>query len=183
MTAPLPIAPPFGFSGHNGSGVTLPPNVAAQRGVQGMTRALQIPMPEVYPIPDAHEFNALGSIVSPGVSVNTAITGCTFDIPENSLAIIRGVNIFITNMLATTNILWSLTRDGAPLPGYQGISMFPRASAFVGNGFDSFLRVRGKCTIAMIFSNVDGAAYTIGGGFSGWFWPETSDARWRAAGE
>jgi hypothetical protein len=183
MTAPLPVSPPFGFGAGNGSGVTLPPNVAAQRGVINMTRALQIPMPEVFPIPDAHEFNITGSVASPGAANNVAITGCTFDIPDASLAIIRSVSLYITGMIATTNVLWSLLRDNQPLPGYQNISIFPRAVASIGLSLDAFLRVRGKCTISMQFSNIDGAAYVVGGAFSGWYWPETSDARWRATGE
>jgi hypothetical protein len=148
-----------------------------------MTRALDIPLPEVFPIPDAKEFNVLGSIASGGAQNNILITGTSFDIPTSNIAIIRSVALYVAPMLATTNITWSLTVNGQPVPGYQGLSIFPRPAAQVTNSFDSFIRLQGPVTVAVIFSNLDGAAYQVGASFSGWFWPNTSDARWRAAGE
>ena len=183
MTAPLPIAPPYGFAGHSGGGVVLPPNVVADRGGVMMTLALDLPLPEVFPIPDAKEFNVLGSIASAGVQNNIIITGSTFSIPTSNLAIIRNVALYIAPMLTTTNVVWSLTVNGQPVSGYQNLSIFPRPAAQVTNTFDSFIRLRGPVDVAVIFSNLDGAAYQIGASYSGWFWPETSDSRWRAAGE
>jgi hypothetical protein len=183
MTAPLPVSPPFGFSGSRGQGTVLPPNIIAA-GVGGvMARQLDVPLPEVYPIPDAKEFNILGSIASPGAQANILIAGTTFVIPTSNLAIIRGVSLYIAPMLITTNVTWSLTANGQPLPGYQNLSIFPRPAAQVTNSFDAFLRLRGEVTLGVIFTNTDGAAYTIGASYSGWFWPETSDQRWRERGE
>jgi len=185
MTAPLPVSRPWGLgSGNNGGrGVILPPNVAAARAGGDITRSLEIPLPEVFPIPDAKEFNIEGSIASVGASNNTLITGTSFVIPTGNLARISGLALYITNMLVTTNVVWSLVSNGQALPGYQNVAMFPRPAAFVSNAFDVFLRVRGEVTLSVIFSNLDGGTYVVGAAFSGWFWPETSDTRWKSAGE
>jgi hypothetical protein len=148
-----------------------------------MARALEIPLPEVFPIPDAKEFNVLGSIASPGAQANILITGTSFVIPTGNLFRISGLNLEIAPMLATTNVLWSLVMNGQAFPGYQNVSIFPRAAAFVSNAFDTFLRGRGEVTLSVIFTNIDGGVYTIGAAFSGWFWPETSDSRWKATGQ
>jgi hypothetical protein len=52
----------------------------------------------------------------------------------------------------------------------------------VGNSFDSFIRVSAGATIEFFYTNTDGGAYKVGGGYSGWHWPESSGARWLASG-
>jgi hypothetical protein len=184
MSSPIPISEPWGIgsgAGSVGGGVVMPPNIAAARGGGSIPRSLEIPLPEVYPIPDAKEFNILGSFASGAASANTLITGSAFDIPSGSLAIIRGFTAYIAPMSLATNVTWSLVWNGQALAGYQNITIFPRPAAFASDAFDAFLRVRGPGTLSVIFSNIDGAIYQIGASYSGWFWPEAS--AWKAAGE
>lgn len=175
----FPVAPPWGL-GQGGGPVVVPPSFV---GSPVASAQLQIPLPEVLPIPDAHEFNPLGQIASAVVNaVPIAITGTQFTVPANTLAVIRGVTLYITNMLTTTNVLWSLIIDQASPQGYNQITIFPRAAPFVSNGFDSMIRFQGPCTVQVVFQNLDGGTYVIGASYSGWFWPESSDARWRRYG-
>lgn len=176
-----PVSPPWAL-GSGGQPPVVPPSFGGPGGPQSVGAALQIPLPEVLPIPDAHEFNPLGQIATVGIQSNIEITGTAFDVPPNTLAVIRGVSLYITNMLTTTNILWSLQIDGSSPQGYNKITIFPRAAPFVSNGFDSMIRFQGPCTVRVVFNNVDGGAYTIGASYSGWFWPENSDTRWRTFG-
>ncbi len=179
MTAPFIVGPPFGFGSGTKGGVMTPVQ-------SGMTpaagRSLDIPLPEIYPIPEAKEFNPSGTIATAAVEVGT-ITGATIVIPSGNLGVIRNFTIYISNMVAATNVTYTLLVNGQPQQGYQALSMFPRVSPFVSNGFDCFIRVTGEATITVSFSNIDGGAYTVGAAFGGWYWPQQSDTRWRELGQ
>lgn len=185
MTAPHPVGPTWGFGrtipGGGAGAVISPPNLAPAD-APAIIRALDIPLPEVFPIPDAKEFNPLGSNPSPGVEANVTIPGATFAIPTATLGVIRSFSIYITNMLATTTVTWSLLVNGSPVAGYTGVSIFPRVAPFVGNTFDTFIRLQGPTTITVIYTNTDGGAYTVGASYSGWLWPMASDGRWKTVG-
>lgn len=187
MSAPNVIAPQVGFTGQGAASVVVPPNLRGPGGGAPATlsRMLDIPLPDLFPIPDAHEFNIEADVSSVAVENNITITGLTVDIPQGYLAIVRGVSIYISNMLATTNVLYTVLTQGpgtAPA-GYQNLRMFPRVAPFVGNTFDSMIRLVGPKTLTMIYSNLDGGTYQIGGAFSGWLWNVASDTRWKNAGE
>lgn len=187
MTAPkLGVPGPWGFGGPAAaSGSSLvrplsgPPNVGA---IEKLMHELDYPLPEVFPVPDAKEFNPLGSANTAAIQSNVAITGASFDVPVSNYYRVTSFTIYITNMLVTTNVQYSLLWNGQPVAGFQNLIMYPRAAPFVSNGFDCFIRGIGAGTLSVSFNNVDGGAYTVGASFSGWFWPVTSDSRWKASG-
>lgn len=182
MSNPVPTAPIWGLGGGGRPVVTSP--MAYQPGgaleVSGLS--LSIPLPEELPIPDAREFNPTGSIASAGLQNNILITGTTTQVPDGTFGVIRSVQLFINDMLPTTDVIWSLIINQASPQGFNQITMFPRLAPFVGNTIPACIRFQGPATITMIFSNRDGGAYLVGGGYGGWFWPEASDARWRRYG-
>lgn len=147
----------------------------------GIDRALQVYLPEIYPIPGANEFNILAQKATVAVEANTDI-GLVVDVPKNNIGIIRGLNIFISDMLTTTNVTWTLMVNNGPATGYNNISIFPRTSPFVGNSFDAFVRVPQGASIRVVFSNVDGGSYTVGASVSGWSWPQTLGDLWMQKG-
>lgn len=180
MSAPIPVGPLWGLGrGGVGSGAVLSPLAS---GLNPASLTVDIPLPEVFPIPDAKEFNPSGTIATAAVQLGVAITGATIDIPPANLVIIRGLNISVANMTILTNVTFTILYNNAPIQGYSGISIFPRVTPFIENGLESFIRLKGPGTVQVVFSNIDGGPYTIGAGFNGWFWPEASDARWRLTG-
>lgn len=184
MTTPLRVPPVFGFGSAAGGPVQLPPHVESERAAQGQAlRAVYLPLPEIFMIPDGRGFNPQGSIATAAIQSNVNITGAVQIIPDNNLAVVSTVTLQITNMVATTNVTWTVLINNTPVQGYNGLSIFPRVAPFVGNTFDIPIRVRGPATIQVIFSNIDGGAYTVGAALSGWMWPVTSDQRWKAWGE
>lgn len=144
-------------------------------------RTLQVYLPEVYPIPSATEFNLLATKATVAVEAGTDI-GLTLDLAANNIGIIRGVNIFISDMLNTTNVTWTVTVAGGPAPGYNNLAIFPRTSPFVGNSFDSFIRLPQGAKVRVTFSNTDGGSYTVGASLSGWSWPTTLGDLWTKKG-
>lgn len=163
-TLPLDLAAPFGQAVRHESGPTI-------------GRQLQVYLPEVYPIPSAVEFNTSVSKATAAAETNIDI-GLTVQLPESNIGIVRGVTIEITDMLTTTNVTWSMLFNGAPVPGYNNLSIFPRSAPFVSNAFDSFVRVPQGVKITFNYTNTDGGTYTIGAAVSGWFWPQSLGNLW-----
>lgn len=178
----LPTAPLFGMG--NGRAVVTPPTQLGPNGEPPQISSLtqQIFLPEVYPIPDAKEFNPLGSQATAVVQQNVTIPGTVFNVPANTFGVIRSVTLYITNMLTTTNVDYSLIINNSPAQGYAQLQIFPRVAPFVSNGFDCMVRFQGPAEIHVAFDNNDGGNYVVGAAFSGWFWPQASDARWRQFG-
>lgn len=147
-------------------------------------RNVPVYLPEIFPIPDAVEFNPSGSATSVGAETGTAITmlptisNALVKLPDQNIGILRGFAVYITNMLTTTNVSWTLMINGSPAGGYGAIKLFPRASAFVGNSFDCFIRIPDGAKVGVEFTNTDGGSYIIGASFSGWYWPIASGKRW-----
>lgn len=168
------------------------PFVAPRGGRETLPLHIPIYLPEVYPIPDAQEFNPQGSRataaaetaqinLAPGTGVANAPTG-VFRLPAGNVGIIRGFSISITSMLTTTNMVWSLLINGGPAGGYGSISLMPRAATFASNNFDTFIRVPSGADISVIHINGDGGTYVVGASISGWYWPEASGRRWLEKG-
>ena len=143
---------------------------------------LDIPLPEVFPIPDAKEFNPLGSIAGIGVASNITITGTTFTVPDSTYGIIRGVSLYVNDMTPTTAITYTVVINQGSPQGFTALSMFPRTATSVSNSFDSFVRFEGPATIFVKYSQTDAGLNLIGASYSGWFWPKASDQRWRNYG-
>lgn len=140
-------------------------------------RALQIYLPTIEPIPGASEFNILATKATVAVETNVDI-GLTLDLPANNIGIIRGVNLFILDMLTTTVLTWTLTINGGPVSGYTNLQIFARTAPFVGNTFDSFVNIPQGSKVRVVYTNTDGGSYTIGAAISGWFWPQSLGEQW-----
>lgn len=188
MTAPVPVSPLWGLgkggvtpvAGSVGS-IPYPPDVAQH--IENIGRQLSVPLPEVYPIPDAHVFNAEGQVASPGAQQNINIPLLPLvQIPTGNLGVMTSFSIYVQNMLATTNITWTLLANGVAVQGYTGITIFPGVSPRAANTFDIPVRFTGEQNLTIVFTNTDGGAYLIGAAISGWFWPTSSDRRWKSAG-
>lgn len=147
----------------------------------GLPQEVPIYLPENFPIPSAVEFNPLAkkttAVAESGIDIGLILT-----IPERSLGILRGVSLYITNMLDTTNVTWSVLQNGAVIPGYSNLSIFPRVAPFVSNGFDAFFRL-GQGPVTVVYNNIDGGTYTVGAALSGWFWPQSLGDLWLQQGE
>lgn len=142
-------------------------------------RALQIYLPDIYPIPGASEFNILVTKATSAVETNTDI-GITLDVPPNNIGIIRSLTLSISDMLTTTVVTWTVNVNGGPAPGYFNLSMYPRVSPFVSNAFDSFIHIPQGGKVRVVFTNTDGGSYTVGASIGGWFWPEALGKQWVA---
>lgn len=176
----LPIAPPFSM-GKGG----FPPFASPAGTIGGgavATRTLDLPLPELVPIPSAQEFSPEGHVDTAGIQSNITIPGITVNVPGGSIYVIRSLSLYINNMLDTTDVRWSIVVNGNPVPGWANMTLFPRIATFVGNNFDTMIRGAGVASISVIFTNADGGSYKVGAAIGGWFWPLTADQQWKNGG-
>lgn len=150
-------------------------------GGPGIDRTLQVYLPEIFPIPNATEFNVLATKQTTAAETNIDI-GLLVPVPDNNIGIIRGVTLFVSDMTPATVVSFTLLLDNGPVGGYANLSIFPRTAPFVSNGFDSFIRVDNGQTIRTQYTNTDGGTYTLGIQVSGWWWPRTLGDLWIRTG-
>lgn len=158
--------------------------------IAGLPRRVVIYPPDIYRIPGSSDFNPSGSVQIVGPGTTTAIplapqvgsVANRIEIPKGNVGVISSVLISITNMVATTNATFSIFIDGAPVPGYAGISMTPRVSPYVSAGFDTLVRVPNGSVVTATGTVVDGGTYVLGIAISGWYWAESMAAQWLRVG-
>lgn len=181
---PFPIGPVWdvGAGGSSGGGASLvyPPDVADS--VQQVGRQLEVPLPEVFPIPDATIFNAECQQASNAAGSFVLSFTPDVTIPASNLAIMTSFTIYVQNMLQTTSITWTLLANGNPVPGYNLLAIFPGTSPRAANTFNAPMRFTGLTQLQVQITNGDGGMYLLGAAISGWFWPLASDRRWKSAG-
>lgn len=180
------VAPVIHWGGGQGGGPSSPsgfnPNTGDPNPQVGYVLAL--PLPWLTPMPGAQQFNQEGDKTSVAPENNITITGISVDVPQGFRCRISSVSTYIDNMLTTTNVVWSVLVNSAPsgVAGFQILKMFPRLAPFVGNTFDSFLLIQGPATLTMVYSNIDGGNYIIGGALSGWIWNSALESQWKNNG-
>lgn len=140
--------------------------------------------PEIYPPEGAQYFTADAMapgltaantpVVLPGTIVGSLGLGLAFQVPDNHVAVVRGVTIIVNSMAITTDIRWRLKADKAPIPGWNK-TISPRAAGSVEVSFladFTVVRVPGDgALIELEIQVLDGGTYQAGGTFDGWFWP------------
>lgn len=168
-----------------GGTVVSPPGVVAgdpATTVASIDRTLELPLPDVYPLPDAVQFNVSGAKTSVGAESNVPIPGAVIVIPDNMLCRLALLNIDLDNMLTTTVVSFSVLANMNPIAGFSALTPFARVAPSIGQEFDMFVRLSGPLTIQVVYTNSDGGTYPVGASLSGWYWPVASDVRWKARG-
>lgn len=173
--------------------MTPPPNDVAYRGrlapprdLAGppplpATRSVQVYLPETFCPPFAQEFRARSVTASPGAGAIEPAELVT-QIPDGMLGIIRVFEYDILGLLAGTDVRWSLLINGGAPAGCSAFRFFPGAAPRVTSSEDVYVRVPKGARISVRIQNNDGAAYTVGAFYSGWFWDEDAARDWLGQG-
>jgi hypothetical protein len=82
-------------------------------------------------------------------------------------------------MTQATNVTFSLQVNERPVPAWGAFRMFPGVAARVTSSVGTWVLVPPNSQISVAIINTDGAAYVVGAGYSGWYWPESLDRAWR----
>ena len=156
--------------------------IASAQNAGSLPQFVTLFLPEERPIPSAVIFeNALASVATN--IVQTAATGCTVVIPQGCVARLSSVNLYVDNLLTTSNITFSVLFDAAPLPGLSNIPIFPGVVARAVENFEVFVRILRGGTLTVNFTNNDGGTYIVGAALGGWFWNEASGKQYMQQGQ
>jgi len=132
--------------------------------------------PRLFPPPGSVSFYRQASALVAGPASWVTPAGIVLAIPAAVRGVIRFFNVFINNMLATSDILFALRVNQGAVAGFDAITLFPRAAAFVGESFGG----AGEVVIDLEHGSVvdvgitvrDVGAYTVGASYAGWYYPE-----------
>lgn len=143
--------------------------------------ALQYYMPEVFPIPGAQEFDLFAIVTLPAVPGSTTTPAALqFTVPQSCIGIVRVVNAGLDDMTNATRVAFQMRLDGGRVLGPAGnFQIFPGVAARATASADVWVRLPQGVTVSVAIVNTDGAAYQVGYGYNGWWWPQALDEAWK----
>lgn len=140
---------------------------------------LSLYLPEVFPIPGAQEFDTFAIVASPAAGTLTP-AALRLQLPASSIGIVRVITAGVDDMTQATRLLFRLRVNEAIVPGPAGnFQLFAGVAARATASADVWVKLPAGAIVDLAIVNIDGAAYQVGAGFSGWWWAESLDANWR----
>lgn len=144
------------------------------------SEAQQIPMagqmllpPSYYPPREAQFFYQRGRATAlAAVAGPTVLAGSTFQIPANTVGWVREWSVQINNMLANTDIRFTILVNGGPVPGYTDFQPFPSPVARFSAFFfpeDTKIELPDRAQIQVLVTVLDPGVYDVGSDYRGWF--------------
>lgn len=133
--------------------------------------------PYLYPPPNAVGINQAANqgivgagALFPGVA--------SFTIPKNCFGVVSTIDLLLDAITPASNVLWTLIVEGAAVPGFNPLTILGRSgAASVSKSWPGPLRIVIPLggTVSWTIQDVDGAPYTAGVSYYGWFWPQVRD--------
>jgi hypothetical protein len=165
------------------NGVGIPADIASRFTRQGVGPQATPEVPKVlqlypwwlYKPPAGQDISVLATNLF-AVAGTVELTNTVVQLDQNTMAIVRGIDLYVNDMTPTTNATFAFLINGNPVPGYGSMPMFPRTAASINQSFDTFLFVPAGSRISMSVTNADGGAYLVGAGYQGWKVPTNIDS-------
>jgi hypothetical protein len=137
-------------------------------------KSLFVPPPWMFPPGDAgrYIFQEDDRTLAAGPVAETIMTGTTFRVPQQNVAVLRELNFNVNNLLTTSDITFRLKFNGSVVEGYT-IKVFPRAASSVSVAFpaeSTVIHVPEGVEITMTVQVGDAGAYQVGSSIRGWFY-------------
>lgn len=133
--------------------------------------------PSIQRPPQAQDFNLFGTLVGATTATTTwptVVTGTAFTVPSGNVGVIRSLTVDVNTLLASSNIVWTLRFNGGPVEGWDALTLFPsnlaRASLTWGPE-ETFIPVPEGAQVDVVVQVLDGATYTLGSSYHGWYYP------------
>jgi hypothetical protein len=148
---------------------------------QGVPKTLQIFPWWLYKPPTGQDINKLEENVFAGAGT-AQLADLNTQLDQTQMAVIRGLDLYVNDMLPTTEITFRFLVNGNPIAGYGSITIFPRTAASVSQSFDTFIFLPAGSLLTVEAINDDGGAYSVGAGYQGWLVPTNIDSILGVAG-
>ena len=141
--------------------------------------------PSFAPPPGAQDFQRTGRSTVNGPGTTTILGNTTFRLPRGSVGYIRSLTFDVNALSVTTDIEFSLLFNGAPVPGWTNLALFPRAASSASLAYgpeETYIWVPDGQTVSLEVTVIDGASYLIGGQYHGWHFSKSIAAEYGLAG-
>jgi len=146
------------------------------QGTGGQQTGINPGMPlDSYLFPPAGSTQLLGTDFQPSLGAGQIVQlpACTIVCPAANAGVVHSIKILLDQITATTNVFWTVKRNGIPVHGYNNLRLIPRSGA--ASVEYEFVPVRIELSpndvVTMQATNVDGAPYNVGGQLIGWYEP------------
>lgn len=131
--------------------------------------------PFLYPPPFSTPINQ--SVNTPITGPGTIINGVApLTIPNNCYGVISSIDLLLDSIVITSKVFWTFFINGNPVPGFNGLTILGRnGAASVSKSWQGPLRLLIPLggTVNVTIQDVDGAPYTAGTTYYGWFFPQS----------
>lgn len=160
--------------------------VPGMAGAQGPVQAqATVQPPRIQRPPSGKDVNRFG-VFTGATSANTPaqVPGSFFDVPDGYVAVVRSIVLTVNNLLATSDIVWTLRQDSNPVEGWDGLTIFPSPVAvaqFAWTPEETVVDIVESATIDFSVDVRDGGTYTLGVTWHGWFYPADLAERYAEA--
>ncbi len=165
MTGPRPASGPRGSLTGGAGGA--PPSTQFQGAAEGMQLD-----PYLFPPPAAQFLFGTDLQPSVGAGTVTQLPGCSLNLSQGQVGVINAITILLDQVTISSNVVWTIFVNGAPVPNFNNLRVIPRSGAAAVS--DQFTPVRLElppgATLTMQALNKDGAPYNLGAQLFGWFW-------------
>jgi len=109
-----------------------------------------------------------GFAATVGVNNEQFPANCQQTMKGNQMGVIKGFTLFITSMLAATDVRWSLLVNGSPVNGLNPVTILPRVVTSISRPLSTLVFVPPLATVSVRILNVDGGSYNVGADLEGW---------------
>lgn len=146
-----------------------------------MERVAQVPMPEIFPHPEARDLLANGGALALNLAAGPVVL-CQVQLPSGSVAVVRDLNIQVNNMIGTTNVRFRLRQAGSIILGWGDMTIAPRIAASVTASSlpeSTLIRIGEGALLTLEAQVLDAGAYDVYGSFHGWQYSTALEQRFR----
>lgn len=139
----------------------------------------RVALPSVEKPPGASDFNMFGTLAGQTTATTTPpALLASFQVPPNSVAVIRSVSILANALLVTSDIEWQLRFNGVAVQGWDALTINPRAAGSVEVSWtpdETYIRVPEGALVEWFVRVLDGGTYQLSIGAHGWFYGSALD--------
>lgn len=140
---------------------------------QGLDVELSVELPTYQRPMTGTDFQLFNSRAG-NTAANTPFTFVnTFQLPSGSRGAIKSISILANALLLTSDIRWALLFNDVPVPGWNNLTINPRAAGSVEISWgpdECAIPIPEGATVGMRVRVLDGGTYQLGAQCGGWFY-------------
>ncbi|MGE0347375.1 MAG: hypothetical protein AB7N73_15015 [Gemmatimonadales bacterium] len=124
--------------------------------------------------PTARDFNLFGTLAARDSANTPALfPTATFTLPSGNVGVIRSISILANNLLVTSDVVWTLLFNEAPVFGWNRLTINPRAAGSVEVSWtpeETYIPVPENARIDFSVRVNDGGTYQVSVAVHGWMY-------------